>query len=136
MGSTQYANNNMVNINQRDIVSSTITTTWINIFESVGNGLIVEDIIVTTDGTWLATWTNLQFKANGVLFYSTVISWLWANASVSLAKATVTWTKVIIPAWSKYITVSSTGADCTGSWVATVVVVTKKLDSTGYLQNV
>lgn len=113
----------------KKIVSSSITTSAVNVFEAVGDWAVIEDLIVTTDGTGLAWGTSLVFKANWVTFYSSAVSWLWANATIDLAGASVKGSKVWIPEGTKYITVESTVWACTWAWVATVYLVFKPVNS-------
>ncbi len=105
---------------QKDVTSSAILTSDTNIIQCIGNGLLLDEVVVRTDATGLATGTNLQLKADGVIFYSTVISGLGANAVVDLRTATVKGSKVTVPAGTKFISISSTVGACTGAGVATV----------------
>ncbi len=119
----------------KDITSSTLTTSDVNIFESVGNGLLIEDVIVTTDGTGLASGTNFVIKANGVTIFSTAISGLGANATKDLRGASVTGIQATIPQGTKYITVANTAAAGTGAGIATVTICARKLDSSATIRS-
>lgn len=130
MANSVYTNNNTFIVVQRDITSSTIkTATDLNVFETIWNWLIVEEVILRTDATGLAWWTAMQLKADWIVFYSTAVSWLWASAIKDVKNASVTWSKATILAGTKYITVNSTVADCTWAWVVTVVLICRKIDS-------
>jgi hypothetical protein len=113
---------------QKDIVSSALTTSDVNIVECIGNGLMIEEVIVRTDATGLAGGTNFQLKADGVLFFSTAVAGLGASSAKDLRTASVTGVKVTVPAGAKYITVSNTVAVGTGAGVATVTLKLQKLD--------
>lgn len=114
---------------QKDVTSSAILTSDTNIIQCVGNGLLIEDVIARTDATGLATGTNLQLKADGVIFYSTAVSGLGANAVIDLRTASVKASKITIPPGTKYISISSTAAACTGAGVLTVTLKFQKLDN-------
>lgn len=125
-----FVNNNGVVTVQRNVVSSTIkTATDLNIFQVGGNGFLVEDVIVRTDATGLAGGTALVLKADGIVFFQSAISGLGASAVKDIKNASVTGTKITVPVGTKYITISSTVADCTGSGVATVTLIGRRLDS-------
>lgn len=75
----------------------------------------MDSVVVTTDTTGLASGTNFQLKADGVLFFSTAISGLGANSVKDIKNASVTGSTVVVPAGTKYITVSNTVAAGTGA---------------------
>ena len=114
---------------QKDVTSSAILTSDTNIIQAIGNGLLIDEVVVRTDATGLAGGTNLQLKADGVIFYSTAVSGLGANAVVDLRTATVKASKITVPPGTKYISISSTVGACTGAGVATVTLKFQKLDS-------
>lgn len=114
---------------QKDVTSSAILTSDTNIIQAIGNGLLIDEVIVRTDATGLATGTNLQLKADGVIFFSTVVSGLGATSVVDLRTATVKASKITIPAGTKYISISSTVGACTGAGVATVTIKFLQLDT-------
>jgi len=125
-----FVNNNGVITVTRDIVSSTIkTATDLNIFQVGGNGFLVEEVIVRTDATGLAWGTALVLKADGIVFFQTAISGLGVSAVKDIKNASVTGSKIIVPAGTKYITASSTVADCTGAGIASVMLLGRRLDS-------
>lgn len=132
-----YINNLEAIISQKTITSSTVkTATSLNIFETVGNWLMIEDVIVVTDSTWLAGGTALVLKADWIVFFQTAISALWASAVKDLKWASVTGTRITIPAGTKYISVSSTVADCTGAWTAVITITARKLDSNAWVNSI
>ena len=97
MPNQTFANNMGTTYVQRDVVSSTITTSDVNIFETIGNGVLIESVTVTTDATGLAGSTNFVLKANGVTFFSTAVSGLGANAVKDIKNASVTGSTVTVP---------------------------------------
>ena len=129
MANQTFANNMGTTYVQRDVVSSAITTSDVNIFETIGNGVLIESVTVVTDATGLAGSTNFVLKANGVTFFSTAVSGLGANAVKDIKNASVTGSTVTVPAGAKYITVAGTVAVGTGAGVATITLGVKRLDS-------
>ena len=119
----------------RDITSSTITTSDQNAFLVLGNGIIVEDTLVTTDATGLAGSTNFVLKAGSKTFYSTAVSGLGANVAVDLDRASVTKSRIAVPGGA-FITFAGTVGAGTGAGVATVHIRYRKLDSNSGLQAV
>ena len=111
----------------RDVVSNTLTTSDLNIMQSVGNGLVIEDVLVSTDGTGLAGGTNFQIKVNGIAFFAETVANLGANKFINLTKASVTGTQASVEG-SEYITVNTTAASGTGAGIATVIIRFRKLD--------
>lgn len=126
---TQTYNNGQVIYASKDIVSSTITTSDVNIFETIGNGVLIESVTVVTNATGLAGSTALVLKANGVTFFQTAVSGLGANAVKDIKNASVTGSTVAVPPWTKYITVAGTVAPGTGAGIATITLWVRKLDS-------
>lgn len=94
---TQTYNNGREIFVSKDIVSSAITTSDVNIFETIGNGVLIESVTVVTNGTGLAGSTNFVLKANGVTFFSTAVSGLGANAVKDIKNASVTGSTVAVP---------------------------------------
>ena len=94
---TQTYNNGQVIYASKDIVSSTITTSDVNIFETIGNGVLIESVTVVTNATCLAGSTALVLKANGVTFFQTAVSGLGANAVKDIKNASVTGSTVAVP---------------------------------------
>lgn len=119
----------------RDITSSTITTSDQNAFLVNGNGILIEDVIVTTDGTGLAGSTNFVLKAAGKTFFSTAVSGLGANSAVDLDRATVTKSRIAVQGGS-YVTFAGTVGAGTGAGVATVHIRYRKLDANSGVQAV
>lgn len=112
----------------KEIISSTLTTSDVNIAELIGNGAVVEEVLVRTDSTGLAWGTNFQLKADWIVFFSTAVSGLGASSIKDLGSASVTGVKAIVEEGTKYISVSNTVAVGTGAWVVTLVFVCRKLD--------
>ena len=129
MPSSTFVNNVWVIVVQKDIVSSTITTSDVAVFQTIGNGLIIDDVIVTTDATGLAGSTALVLKADGRTFFQTAVSGLGATAVKDIKNASVTGSKVSVPAGTKNITVAGTVDVGTGAGIATITLVCRKVDS-------
>jgi len=114
--------------------SDILTASDTNIAQFEWNGVIIEDVIARTDSTGLAWGTNFQLLADDIVFFSTAISWLWADAIVDLRNASVTGIKTSLWTGTKNVSVQNTAADGTGAWTITIQLVCRKLDtnSTGY----
>ncbi len=110
--------------------SDVLTASATNIAEIVGNGVVIEDVVVRTDATGLAGGTNFQLKADGIVFFSETVANLWASAIMDLNWASVTGIKALVTTGTKYISVQNTVADWTGAWVITLEFTCRKLDST------
>jgi hypothetical protein len=119
---------------QRNVVSSALTTSDANVFQVVGGGMLVECVVVRTDATGLASGTNFQLKADGVVFFSTAVSGLGANSVKDIKNASVTGSQVTIPPGTKYITVSNTSAAGTGAGVATITLGCRRLDGNSSIE--
>ena len=128
------ANANLFYI-QKDIVSSTLTTSDVNIIETIGNGILVEEIIVRTDGTGLAGGTNFQIKADGILSFVETVANLGASKAIDFKNASVLGKKVPILSGTKYLSVSNTVGVGTGSGVISVIVAFRKLDSSSFARS-
>lgn len=111
----------------RDVVSSTLTTSDLNILQAVGNGLVLEDVLASTDSTGLAGGTNFQIKAGGIVFFAETVANLGANKFVNLTKASVTGTQASLEG-GEYVTVNNTVASGTGAGVITLIFRFRKLD--------
>lgn len=97
MATQTYNNDQGTIFVSKDIVSSTITTSDVNIFETIGNGVLIESVTVVTNATGLAGSTALVLKANGVTFFQTAVSGLGANAVKDIKNASVTGSSVAVP---------------------------------------
>ena len=111
------------------VVSSTITTGGVDIsVASTGGKLAVEDVIVSTDATGLATGTNFQITANNTdgtsAFWVNAVSGLGAN--VTLNTGGVTNLRPVLESGKK-LTLKSTAANCTGAGVVDVYVRFRRL---------
>ena len=126
--------NNDVNYIKKTVVSSDILTTAVDLTEpSVGQGLIIEDIIVSTDSTWLAWGTNVQITSDnarwsGIIFQETVAN-LWANKTVDLDWASITGVRQSLEVGKK-LQIKCTGVACTWSWEIDIYIKIAKLDRT------
>lgn len=114
---------------QKDIVSSTLTTSDVNIVEVLGEGIAIEDVIVRTDATGLAGATNFVLKADGITFFAEAVANLGANKIVDLTNASVTKTRAVIKAGTKYVTVAGTVGAGTGAGVISVFIRFRRLDT-------
>lgn len=114
---------------EKKVTSSDIlTASATNIAEFVWTWVIIEDVIVRTDSTWLAGWTNFQLKADGIVFFSEAVANLWADTIMDLKNASVTGIKAYMWNGTKYVSVQNTAAVGTGAWVITIQLVCRKLD--------
>jgi hypothetical protein len=120
---------------QKDIVSSTLTTGDVNIMETVGNGILVEEVIVRTDATGLAGGTNFQIKADGILSFVETVANLGATKAIDFKNASVLGKKVPVLTGTKYIAVSNTVGAGTGAGVISVIVGFRKLDSSSFARS-
>jgi len=122
-------------------VSSTVlTATALNKFLVVGDGVVIEDTIVQTDGTGIAGGTLFQVKHSGTGSYgaaiilSHAVSALGANVTFDMTTATTKNRTTLVG--GEYITLSSTSADCTGAGVTLLTIRYRKLNSNSYIQAV
>jgi hypothetical protein len=129
MAVSTYVNNIGNTIVQTDVVSSTLTTTDLAIFQTTGSGMVITECIVRTDATGLAGGTNLVLKADGIVFFSTAVSGLGASSVKDIKNASVTGSKVSIPDGVKNITIATTVANGTGAGVANVTLVCQNVIS-------
>jgi len=116
---------------KKTLVSSAILTTGVDVtgVSSVGE-LVVENIIVKTDATGLATGTNLEIASdntNGLAnIFVTVISGLGANKTVDLNAASVTKIQTVLEVGKK-LTAVSTGLDSTGAGTVDIYIQFRRL---------
>jgi len=115
---------------EKKITSSDIlTASATNIAQFVWNWVILEDVIIRTDGTGLAWGTNFQLLADGIVFFAETVANLWADTIMDADTASVTGIKALLETWTKYVSVQNTAADWTWAWVATVQLICRKLDN-------
>ena len=115
---------------EKKITSSDITTSAVNIAQFVWNWVMIEDVIVRTDDTGLATGTNFQLSADWIVFYAETVANLWADSISDLSNASVTGIRTSVWVGDKYVSVSNTVADGTGAGVITIQLLCRKLDLT------
>jgi len=105
---------------KKTVVSSTITFgSAVDITTvSTGGELAVEEVVLKTDATGLATGTNFELKSDNTdgaaNFVVETVANLGANVTVDLSGASVTGVKTVIETGKK-LQVQSTVADCTGA---------------------
>lgn len=99
---------------------------------SSGGELAVEDVIVKTDGTGLATGTNFELKtdnARGQLnFFVETVANLGASVTVNLDAASVTGERTILESGKKF-QVQSTVLDCTGGGEIDIYIKLRRIDA-------
>lgn len=119
-----------------NVVSSTLTTSFANKILVIGSPIMVEDVIVETDGTGLAGATLFQVKksdtvGNSIIF-SEAVSNLGANKTYDLSTATIKNRSTC--AANTYIGVLGTASAGTGAGVARVTIKFRRTDSNSQIQ--
>lgn len=114
---------------EKEITSSDLTTSNVNIAEFLGNGVIIEDVTVVTDSTWLAWGTNFQLKADWIVFFAETVANLGASAIMDLKNASVTGIQALLAKGTKYVSVANTVAVGTWAWTIKIALKCRKLDS-------
>ena len=116
---------------KKDLISSNVVQAGVDItgVSSVGE-LIVENIILKTDGTGLGAGTNLEITSDnddGVdnIMVETVAN-LGTNATVDLSGASVSGVQTVLEVGKKLIA-NTTVADATGAGVLTIYVTFRRL---------
>ena len=99
---------------QRELTSSTLTTSDVTILNTAGNGGIITDVIISTDATGLAGGTNFVLKVGGRTFFTETVANLGANAVRDLRSASVLGRQANINT-NDAITVANTVAVGTGA---------------------
>jgi hypothetical protein len=99
---------------------------------SSGGDLLIEGVVVQTDGTGLATGTNFELLSNNTrgqvnIFVETVAN-LGANKTVDLGGATVTGVETVLTSGKK-LQVHSTVAACDGAGEIDIYVKFKRLSA-------
>lgn len=118
-------------ITSKVITSSDLTTsTPIAITEYATGDLYIDNVIVSTDSTGLATGTALEIKVESptyglATFFSTAISGLGANKTIDLNTASVAKQHVVLRNGERLVANCTTLA-CTGSGKAKIDVIFKK----------
>ncbi|MFA5695921.1 MAG: hypothetical protein WC917_00445 [Bacilli bacterium] len=124
IGTTFWIKKTMTSSNILDSGNTDITGV------SSGGELAIEDVIVKTDGTGLATGTNFELLSNNAkglanIFVETVAN-LGATKTVDLTGASVTKIRTILESGAK-LQVHSTAADCTGAGTIDIYVKFRRL---------
>jgi len=119
-------------ITSKVITSSDLTTsTPIAITEYATGDLYIDNVIVSTDSTGLATGTALEIKVENPTyglstFFSTVISGLGANKTIDLNTASVAKQHVVLRNGERLVA-NCTVANCEGAGKAKIDVIFKKV---------
>lgn len=113
------------------VTSSSITTTGVDITGvSSGGALELVNMFVQTNSTGLATGTLLNIVSNNVkgllLFFSTVITGLGANKTLTLAQGSVVGAGFVLESGKK-LTAKSTVLDCTGAGTVDIYCVWRRV---------
>lgn len=131
-----YTNQLDTYIVEKVVTSSEIGSTTalaVDLTQKVTGDFYIENIIVSTDGTGLATGTNFAISISGndyglSTIWSSAVSGLGANKTIDINTASVAKQRAILEDGSKLIGTCTT-ASCAGSGKAKVTVILKKLDS-------
>lgn len=113
------------------VISSNIVTAGVDITGvSSGGQLELVNMFVQTNSTGLATGTLLNIVHNNVkgllLFFSTVITGLGANKTITLAQGSVVGAGFVLETGKK-LTAKSTGLDCTGAGTVDIICIWRRL---------
>ncbi len=116
---------------KKTITSSDITTSLQNMALCVGGDVLIENVIVATDGTGLAGGTNFVLsqtstKGSGTFFAETVAN-LGASSTVDLANASVTSVQQPLQD-GKTITFNNTVAIGTGAGTIDIYITYRTLE--------
>jgi hypothetical protein len=117
---------------QKTLVSSAVLQAGVDITGvSSGGALLIEDIVMSTDATGLATGTNFTIEsdnANGVaVFFGETVANLGANKTESLATGSVTSIAGVVLETGKKLIAKSTVADCTGAGEIDITIKFRRL---------
>jgi len=136
MASPLYSDNLGIATVTFDVISSTLTTALVNKLLVVGEGVVVEDVIVETDATGLAGATLFQVRKTdpiGInIIFSQAVSGLGANITFDLSTATIKNRSQCVG--GTYIGVIGTVDAGTGAGVARVTVRYRRLNANSTLQ--
>jgi hypothetical protein len=115
---------------KKTLVSSAITQAGVDVTGAATDALWIEDVILQTGATGLATATNFTLgttNANGATVnLSTVVSGLGANKTVDFANASVTKLKGVLEAGKKVVAKATT-ADATGAGTIDIYIKFRRL---------
>jgi hypothetical protein len=111
---------------KKTLTSSAVVQAGVDITGvSSGGDLWIDDIVLQTDATGLASGTNFTVGTNntkgGAVNLSTAVSGLGANATIELSTASVTKLRGVVESGKKLIA-KSTAADCTGGGTIDVYI--------------
>lgn len=131
-----YTNQLDTYIVEKVVTSSDIGSTTalaVDLTQRATGDFLIENIIVETDSTGLATGTNFAISISGdeyglATIWSSAVSGLGANKTVDINTASVAKQRAILEDGSKLIGICTT-ASCEGAGKAKVTVILKKLDS-------
>jgi hypothetical protein len=109
---------------QKTLTSSAVVQAGVDITGVSSGTLLLEDVVMSTDATGLATGTNFTIEsdnANGVaVFFGETVANLGANKTESLATGSVTSIAGVVLETGKKFIAKSTVADCTGAGTITI----------------
>lgn len=116
---------------KKTLTSSAILQTGVDVtaVSTVGE-ILIEDVVVKTDGTGLAAGTNFELETNNAKgladFFVTAVSGLGASKTVDLNGASVTKIKTVLESGAKVVAKCS-AADCTGAGTIDVYLLCRRL---------
>tara|TARA_R110000868_G_scaffold178700_1_gene418508 strand:+ start:3007 stop:3423 length:417 start_codon:yes stop_codon:yes gene_type:complete len=117
-------------------VANTLTTSFVNKAQVVGDSIMIEDVIVETDTTGLAGATLFQVKKSDTIgnpiVFSQAVANLGASATYDLSTATIKNRSVC--AAGTYIGILGTASAGTGTGVARVTIRYRRLYENSSLQ--
>lgn len=121
-----------VHVVQKTLVSSAVVQAGVDITGvSSGGALLIEDVVMSTDATGLATGTNFTIEsdnANGVaVFFGETVANLGASKTESLATGSVTAIAGVVLETGKKLIAKSTVADCTGAGEIDITIKFRRL---------
>ena len=108
------------------LLSSDVVQAGLQLTNATTNDMYIQNVILKTDSTGLATGTNCVVYSNNTYglanIISTAVSGLNGNKTIDISTASVTKQPTVLEA-GKYISIGSTTADCTGAGVLYVYIV-------------
>lgn len=118
---------------QKSLTSSAITTCGVDVTGAASGGdILIEEIILETDGTGLATGTNFTIEKDGgtgtLTFLSNAITGLdEGNESVFMSSAGVVSTLDVVLDSGQKLVAKCTGSSCTGCGVIDITIKARRL---------
>lgn len=138
MSSGLYSDNLGIGTISIDITSSTLTTSFVSKFSVIGEGIVIEDVIVETNSTGLAGATLFQVHKNDTqgnpIIFSQAVANLGANATYDLSTATIKNRSTVAGGFN--IGVLGTASAGTGAGVARVTLKFRRLSPNSTIQAV